>query len=189
MSTKIDWKNALMFVAGVIIILMIADNESKKRKIAELKEALQANDFLANELKGKLEELVKTHPDIDPKIANELTHISALIGINLESKALLSLAKVIENLLKEFYKDSDNFKIYLETIKKKRPSFHDYLEFAKNDGIIAQEEYHLLAVLKIIRNQEAHELDVKKEKGKIVACFVSGVSVTIGLCKLLKKAA
>jgi hypothetical protein len=42
-------------------------------------------------------------------------------------------------------------------------------------------------VLKIIRNQEAHDLNVKKEKSKIVACFITGLSITFALYKMVRK--
>jgi len=46
----------------------------------------------------------------------------------------------------------------------------------KESKYLFYEDYHLLSVLKIIRNEEAHQLDVHKDKSKIVAVFISGLS-------------
>jgi len=41
--------------------------------------------------------------------------------------------------------------------------------------------------MKSIRNEEAHELDVKKEKSRVLASFICGFGVVLGLSKRLKK--
>lgn len=108
--------------------------------------------------------MIESNPDIDDDISRELTSIAALLEINQQTKAVRSLAKIIENLLKKVYKDSIGFKNYLQENGIRKPSFENYIVYARVDGKISKEDYHLIEVLKIIRNEEAHELDVEKEK-------------------------
>lgn len=57
-------------------------------------------------------------------------------------------------------------------------TFEDYLEFAKDKTIISKEDCHLISTLKIMRNKEAHELVVTKEKRRLV-CILAGLSITL----------
>ena len=41
--------------------------------------------------------------------------------------------------------------------------------------------------VKIIRNEEAHELDIHKEKSRVFVAFISGLGLVLGLCRLLNK--
>ena len=40
--------------------------------------------------------------------------------------------------------------------------------------------------MRIIRNEEAHELDVQKEKGCLAPGFIAGMAITITLHTLVK---
>jgi hypothetical protein len=142
---------------------------------------------LTKEIKGKLTELIRNNAEVEPQIASELGQIAALIEIKQDTSAVLKLAKIIENLLKELYKNDSKLKELANKGGRKKPSFADYIEHGKNEKVISAEDYHMLSVLKIIRNEEAHELNVKKEKSKLLASFVSSFTIILGLCKILKK--
>lgn len=180
------WVKVTSFVMGIVIVYLLITQQNKNKQIAELKRAVNENDALNDQIKKKLQELLQNNPPIDDDIAKELASIAALLEIEQQTKAILGLAKIIENLLKKLYQGTDGLKAYLSEKKKRKPSFEDYIDYARSQDVISKEDYHLIEVLKIIRNEEAHELDVKKDKGKMVACFLAGLGITFGLCKLVK---
>lgn len=186
MSENGKWAKVTAFVMSIVIIYLLITNQNKNKQIAELKKAVNENDALNDQIKKKLQELLQSNPGIDEDIAKELASIAALLEIEQQTKAILGLAKIIENLLKELYQGTEGLKTYLSEKKKKKPSFEDYIDYARTQEVISKEDYHLIEVLKIIRNEEAHELDVKKDKGKLVACFLAGLGITFVLYKLVK---
>lgn len=177
----------LLVVAGTIIVFLLITNSKKEKKIKELKREIDEHEDLTKEIKKKLRELIENNSDIEPAIANELSQIVALLEIKQDLSAVLKLAKIIENLLKELYKNDSKVKEIAKTNNRKHPVFADYLEHGKNEGVISTEDYHLISVLKIIRNEEAHQIDVKKEKSRIISSVICGIGLILGLCKLLKK--
>jgi hypothetical protein len=92
------------------------------------------------------------------------------------------MAKVIENLLKKIYKNDAGFKVRMG---KKRPTFEDYLNYANEHKLISKEDFHHISIIKIYRNEEAHELDVKKEKSKVFSSMMSGFSIISTLCGIV----
>lgn len=156
-------------------------------KIAELERQISLQDSINAEIKHRLIELIHNDIEIEPSIANELSQILILLEVKQESTAILKLAKIVENLLKELYKKDPKIKEVPKRHGRKNISFADYLEHAKDEGVITTEDWHFLSVMKIIRNEEAHELAVKKELTKIQATLISGISTILGLCRTLKK--
>lgn len=187
MGKEVKLEVLLLLIAGVVITWLFLENQEKKVLINDLKKQLDENEIFSEEIKKRLKELIDLNPDIDDDISRELSQIAVLIEVKQETKAILGLAKIIENLLKKIYKDDIKFKEYLQNLKKTRPVFADYLEFAKQNELISKEDYHLVTVLKIIRNEEAHQLGIEKDKNKIVACFLSGLGFAFTLHRLLKK--
>lgn len=181
-------KNANL-VLGAIAIIFIAvvlhSNRKMNERIKELENALNSNSLISEKIKEQLLDLLARHPHIDEDVKQELSQIALLIGIQQESKAILSLTKIIENLLKNFLKEDTDFKTQLK--KKSKPVFADYLDYAKNSKLISTHDYHLISVLKGMRNEEAHELNVATDRGKLVGCFISGVSVVLTLYNMIKK--
>lgn len=185
--SKSNFGTILAFIAGVVITYLIVDSFKKGMKIKELQKQIDDNDDLNKEIKAKLTELIQNNREVDPKVANELAQIVTLLEVKQDTSAILKLTKVIENLLKELYAGDVELKELAKTKGRKSPVFADYLEHAKNKKIISPEDYHLLSVMKSIRNDEAHELAVHKHKSKIFAAFISGLGLVLGLCRLLKK--
>lgn len=183
---KNNWERALTFVAGFIIIWLLIERRNKNIQIQDLNKALESSEAITNDVKKKIQELISNNPDIEEGMCNELGSIAALIEIKEETKAILGLAKIIESLLKKIYKGSQPLKNHLSSVNKKTATFHDYLELAVKENVISKEDYHLVSILKIIRNEEAHELNVKKEKGKLLACFITGLTITLSLHNLIK---
>lgn len=177
----------LLVVAGVVILFLAIDNHEKRKRLAALQREIERNQRLSREVRRMLQELIAQNQDVNPALANEITQIIALLNINQDTTALLKLAKVVENLLKELYTDDPELKEKLKAQKRRKAQFADLLDHARDRQVITAEDYHLLAVLKGIRNDEAHELGVKKEFTRMAAAFVAGVGTVMSLCKLLKR--
>ena len=184
-NSKFD--TILAVVAGFLILFLLIDNDKKKRQIISLKKEIEDNENITKEIKKKLTELIQNNPEIDQKIAVELGQTVALLEIKQNTTAVFKLAKIIENLLKEFFNEDAGLKKLSEKNGRKTPVFADYLEYARDKNILTNEDFHLLSILKIIRNEEAHDLDVRKENSKIIAVFISGINFILGLCKRLDK--
>jgi hypothetical protein len=129
---------------------------------------------------------LEKHPHIDEDVKSELSQVAGLLGLQQEMPAILKLTKIIENLLKQLLKSDVEFSKWLSTKNKKSATFHDYLEFANQNAIITKEDFHLISSLKQMRNEEAHEMNVIKDRGKLIGSFIAGVSITIGLYNLVK---
>ena len=186
MSQKFDWITALSVTAGFLILWLFIDRENKMGKIKALEKEIDDNKNLNKEIKQKLRELIENNKEIDSEIANELGQIAALIEIKQDTKAILSLVKIIENLLHKIYEIDERLKQTATRNGRRRPAFMDYLELAQEDKHISKEDFHLISVAKIIRDEEAHDLDVEKEKSRIVSSFISGMGIVLTLCRIIK---
>jgi hypothetical protein len=187
--SNINWKTVtigLASFAAIIIVWLLIDKEESAKEISDLKKKIQEQEDLDDQIKSRLKQLAEANPHIDPKIASELKNIAELIAIKQETKAIATLAKIIENLLKHLYKKDSGLKELAKKNGRKSPVFADYLQYAKEKGIISSEDFHLVSVLKIIRNEEAHELDIKKEKSRISAAFIAGFAIVMSLCPLVR---
>jgi hypothetical protein len=173
-------------IATIVFGYLIFSNIKRSKEIKELKDTLNSNNLISDKIKEQLLSLIGKHPHIDEDIKGELSQIAMLIGIQQETKAILSLAKIIESILKKMFSRDNDFKMFLKSNNKKKAVFADYLDFAKEKKVIATEDYHLISVLKTIRNEEAHELNVIKDRSKLIGCFISGIGVVISLYNLLK---
>jgi hypothetical protein len=183
--TKSEWIG-LSVLAGFIILWLLFDRGKLKLKLVDLEKEIEENNNLNKEIRKRLKELVANNKDVDTEISNELSQIAALIEIKQETKAILSMVKIVEALLHKIYSEDPRL---LDTAKKnnrKRPAFMDFLELALVDKVISKEDYHLISVAKIIRDEEAHDLNVEKEKSRILSSFISCIAIILTLCKLAK---
>lgn len=172
----------LLAVAIILIVALLFLVQGQDAEIDQLRAEIDRNRRLNQDVRQRLKDLLLSSQDIDPQVAQELMQISALLEIKQETKAILSLAKIIENLLKQLYKDDPEL-----LAKTKSPGFADYLQYAKDKNVISAEDFHLISVLRIIRNEEAHELNVKKDQSRIAAAFVAGIAFVLTLSSLLRR--
>ncbi len=180
------FENILLIVTGIIIVYLFIDNSRKNKEIKQLKKEIDENADLTKEIKLQLTGLVNNNEEIDPKVASELGKIIGLLDIKQDTTAIFKLAKIIENLLKELYEGDDELQIISKKNGRKKAVFADYIELAKSKKIISTEDFHLLSILKLIRNEEAHDLDIKKEKSSLIAVLISGIKLVLGLSRLIK---
>jgi len=178
---------AILIAAGLIILFLAIDHNHKNSRIAALLREIDRQQALGKKVRGMLHDLVEQNKAVDPALANELTQIITLLNIKQDATALMKLAKVIENLLVELYSKDAELKEKVKAANRKKVVFADYLEHAKAKGIINKEDYHLIAILKEIRNEEAHTLGVVKEVTRAAAALVAGIGVVMSLCKILKR--
>lgn len=175
----------LASAALVIILILILDRIDLKNENEQLRKQINANEDLSLKVRRMLMDLVKRTKSSDPNVAKELASIIGLLNIRQEPSALLKLAKVIENLLGEYYAHDERAKDIAKANGRKKPVFADHLELAKERKLVDQEDYLLLSMLKGMRNDEAHKLNVRKESSRIIAALIAGITFTFALCKLL----
>jgi hypothetical protein len=178
---------ALLIAGGLLILFLAIDNHDKKKQIAALLREIAKQQALGLKVRAMLSELVDENKTVNPDLANEVTQIIALLNIKQDATALMKLAKVIENLLIELYGKDKEFKQKMRDAGRKKAVFADYLEHAKEKGVVAKDDYLLVTLLKDIRNEEAHKLNVIKEATRAAAAMIAGIGVIFSLCKLLKR--
>lgn len=145
----------------------------------EIKELIDTKEELPKEVKSKLKALVDEYKGIDEKMANELLSVNALLDMKEETTAVMKLAKIIENLLKKIYKDDADL--------RSNPRFVDLINHAKHKNLIEKEEYHFLNGIREIRNEEAHNLAVKKSKNIISSSLSIGIFMIFKFSKIIKQ--
>jgi hypothetical protein len=159
-----------------------SENKALKNIVIELKievsSIIDSKSELSTDLRKQLNTLIEDYKNIDEKITNELVSINSLLEIKEETRAILSLAKIIENLLKKLYKDDQEV--------KKNAKFSDLINHAKSKKIFNKEEVHFLNGIREIRNQEAHEVGVKKEMNIVLASILSGVAILFKLSAIVR---
>jgi hypothetical protein len=142
--------------------------------MVELQTALANGDSIENSVLAKLNELVGMYKDIDARVSNELVATMKLIEADEPMKATFTLAKVVENLLKEKYEHDPAF---IARYGSRGVPFAHYLEHAEQNGVIGKDEYNFAKGLKEIRNQEAHEMDVKKDRSFVQTAMLFGIGL------------
>lgn len=186
--SSIKVPTVLLIAAGLVILFLAIDSDDKRKRIAALQREIERNKTLGKQVQKMLLDLIEQNKTVNPSLANELTQIITLLNVRQDTTALMKLAKVIENLLKELYGKDEEFLAKVKAEKRRKPVFADYLDHAHAMKIISKEDFHLLSVLREIRNEEAHENGVRKEVTRMAAAFVAGVGVVMMLCKKLKRA-
>ena len=175
-------KNVLLTAAGIIIAILLIKSFFDEKEKAALRKQVRDSKDLNKQLRDMLLELIDKVKRGDQNIAQELASIVALIKVNEETSAMVKLTKVVEKLLKEIYANDERVTEIAKANGRKRPTLADLLEQAKEDGLLDQEEYHLVSVLKSIRNKEAHEVNIEKEPSRIIASLIAGIRFVLTLC-------
>jgi hypothetical protein len=193
--------NILATIASLAIVWLILDNLKLRNEIEEkdkrnsekddinqkLKEKIEESKDIPEAVKQELEELIRKYKKIDSDVSKELITASSLIEIKEYPKAIFTLIKIIENLLKEKYSKNAVFTTWIKNKGRINPVFADFIEFAKEDGFITKDEYHFAKGLKEIRNEEGHELNVIKHSLITYSAFLLAISFILKLCKKVRK--
>lgn len=180
-----DW--ALLLTAGLVIYLLnekkkdtnriLGLNKQNSRLIdftknqnlrlqqlnTTLRETVERKEILPLEIRKDLNNLIEDFDKLDKNIAEELISISSLIEIDEKPKALFSLAKIIENLLKKVFNEKMNF--------------NKLIDKAKDEKLLTSEECHFAHGIRELRNKEGHEINVKVENYLTASSFMIGIGI------------
>ena len=100
----------LTIIAGVLILLLIDEQNRSKKKDLKIKglrkqnkdlltRTLKEKEQIPEDIKSQLIKLIDQYEGVEENVCNELIGVLALIEIGQEVKAIKDLAKIIENLL------------------------------------------------------------------------------------------
>jgi hypothetical protein len=145
--------------------------------IRNLRASIENGESIDHTVIAKLDELIAVYEPINGRVSIELLSVKKLIEVDEPSKATFALVKVIENQLKERCEADPAFAIP----SGRFVTFNDYLNHALHQGYIDKEEFNFAKGLKDLRNQEAHEVDVQKEKGLMQCAMLLGVGMILKL--------
>lgn len=162
---------------------LLKDNRKNKAQLDEILKMIESDEEIDLSVRKKLSDIIQQYKTIDPDIAAELGTAANLIKSKEHSQAAFSLAKVVENLLKDKYKNDSSFQTFLtnESGKKRREGFNEYLDFAKASGHINKEQLLYAKGLKEIRNQVGHQNNVRKDSSWIHTAFYTGIGLILKL--------
>jgi|GEM_PF-3374342 len=184
------WVTAIGVIIAVFFWWLIKDNAKKSNQIKSLKkdrdymrdELLQISQIidesrdLTNEVKVRLKRLLSQEQNLGDKVRSELSQAFVLVQFRLTSKALLSLAKIIEDSLKSIFSRDQEFKK-----KYKQPKFVWLLEHAKETGLLDKSEYHYANGIRELRNEEAHSITEAKDSSWEVTSLLVAMNIIVKL--------
>jgi|GEM_PF-3181962 len=155
---------------------------SKKLEIDNLKliqTVLNQDSQVPKEIKEQLQELFVRYELKNLKIAKEITSIIKLIEGNQYEKAVMSIAKVIENLLK--LKLTNHSELKKIAVKKdgntRKPVFADYIKCAFNTNLFDEDDFQYAELLRKNRNKEAHEVGNENIKNYNLSSILTGITL------------
>lgn len=196
-------KKVLFIVGATALICIILIWWLKNQEIKKINEASEEKDNFINELELSNFELIneilkteKTLPDNvrnqvinliekyqikDNKIAIELESVIKLIESGEYEKAVMSIAKIIENILKKKFEKDKEFNAHLinQDGKKRRAVFNEFIEYAKKIKLFSKAESQFALGLKELRNEEAHELAVKRKANFNLGSILTAIELVI----------
>lgn len=159
------------------LVAVLAIKEQRIQYIEnEYLKLLQAYMFKVKELplgiKEQIEYLIEHYQGIDSEISSELIRILRMVEGKQQSEAIMKLAKVVENILKEkFVKE----KVYES--KHKCPSLFELVKQAFHNKWISTREQKFIELIREPRNEEAHSLNVVFNPNEFFIYLLSGIEI------------
>ena len=172
----------LVVVAGVFAILFIAEKfeniDLRKKnedlledKLKLLRETLKNKKSVGPEIIEQINRLIEYYRKNKPTVSKELADVLIQIQNGQDIKAIRDLAKIIENLLKERFKDEPRFS------KMKIIPLKSLIEFAKESKLFNDKLYHSACILHQFRNEESHELAVQDSENMKLTALLGGLEI------------
>jgi hypothetical protein len=183
-------KNALIvglvIIAGVMTYFLVMDKkiinyqnkrigDLEKDRLKLIKDALSRSN-LSEEVKSQILKLINEYRNIDKDISDELISVLSLVEIGQHEKAIKDLAKIIENILADKFKQEDKFKKF-----KKYIPLAKLIDYAKETKLFNNKEYNAACILKEFRNEESHELNVKYGENWQMIGLLGGIEIVFKL--------
>lgn len=171
----------LVTVAGVFFILFIAEKLEngllKKKnedlmedKLRLLRESLKNKTKLNPEILSQIERLIQYYKRNKP-ISKELTDVLDQIQNGHDIKGIRDLAKIIENLLKDKFKEEPKFSSH------KRIPLKSLIDHAKEINFFNEKMYHSACILNQFRNDECHKLAVEDTENMKISALLCGLEI------------
>lgn len=155
--------------------------ELELNNLTLIREILKQDTSLSQVVKDQLLDLISNYEIKNKKVADELKAIVNLIEIGEYEKSIMAITKIIEVILRNKFSKQPEFKKRLikEDGRKRRAVFNDYIEHAQEFKLLTKSEYRYAVVLKDYRNEEAHELAVKRTLNYNVSSILTGIELII----------
>lgn len=113
-----------------------------------------------------LNELAKIFTPNLPQMAMEMESAGKLLGADQFLNSAATLAKIMENIFKDFFLKDEAFQ---KRHKKKTVNLGNLISYIEEKAMCSTEEITFLKELKGLRNDVAHQLDVRKPKAYLVS--------------------
>lgn len=165
---------------------LAAQNYKLRLYIQELSTTIQTlfrNQEISAPLREKLNELIAQFQTIDENISAELLNTLKILNVGAYSIAVEKFVKILENIFKQQFNNDINYQRYIGHGYR---NLNSYIEYAKLQRYLNEEEYLFVKALKGTRNREAHELNNEHHYGK--NWFLGNLHLGINLiCTLSRK--
>ena len=145
------------------------NDELKKAYLDLLQQYLLISENTPKDVIADIERLKEQAINLPKDVHIELGSVIDNVRNNNGAKAVRELGKIIENVLKEKAIKDENF--------KKKPTLGNLLEHAKNCSWIKPHVHAYVELIKEIRNQESHELNVQIEPHKVGLAIYAGIDI------------
>ncbi len=186
---NIDKRVIILVLLAVVIVSLYFLGRKNKELIQERNmriNAEQANVRLILEVvksrKGftevmqeQIELLGKRFKEINPDVTSKTAKAVQLLSIGQTENAIEDLAVILENLLKDYYKNDPGF-IKAKGSKDRDFSLGNLLEYCRKENKISEVEFRFFTGVKTIRDKEDHTLNQKLDD----YLNVSGLIVAFG---------
>jgi len=183
-------KNAIVvtaLIATALIFWLLFEMNKKDKRIKELegdmlkklRDKLNHDLELTDEIKDQIVSLAKKYKDVNPKIAIELSKILNLTQIADKHTVIDFLVEEIENVLRESYEGDVLFKQWISHNGNANHASH-FIEYATKIDLISSSEVQLLDNLKGFRNNNYHTNDTNL----LAISFLAGIETILRLDKI-----
>jgi uncharacterized protein (UPF0147 family) len=151
------------------------NQEYHYRYLSLLEQYMNKTSSVPSDAKRQLSELQKKFTNINEDVSVELTAVMELLNESKESIAIEKLTKIIENVLSDrLMKESGN-------MESKKMTFMESIKEAVKSNIVCKRLGAFIDALRVIRNEEAHELNVQLSNNETLLYVLAGIHI---LCEL-----
>lgn len=196
-------KDAIITIGAIALVVLIlwwwiehdkniqlsALNQQRDSRIRDLevnnlkliRELLKGNKTLPDLVKKQLIDLLSSYEVHDPRIAAEIASVVRLIEAQEYEKGVMAIGKIIESILKRKLKKDDGFQSHLKNPdgKKRKDVFAEYIQYAGKIKIFTKAEQHFADSLREYRNEEAHQVGVRRRLNYNIGSMLTGIELIV----------